>query len=412
MHAAIVLPRFYPYRGGYENSILAIARCLVSRGHRVTIFTTVADDLESLWVPGYKTFPAEDFVIDGVSVRRFPICYKRLRRRLTRVAGLLPNWRSKAQFWTPGFRVPGLNAALRETDADVFHVGPLPYSNLMYAGLQAGESKRVPVIATPCAHLGEEKNDAVAKLYLRSHQIKLLQQCDQVLCMTYVERKELEQRGVPTARLATIGLGIDLQLSTGGDPERIRKKYKIDGPVVLHLGMKAFEKGSITVVEAMKLLWAQGSQTWLLMAGPSLSDFDEYISLQPITLPRLVNLPAFPDSDKRNLLAAATFVAQPSRVESLGLVLVEAWANSKPVIAADIGVSRQLVESSGAGVVVPFGDHVALAQEIEKLLADPQRCQEMGVRGQKAAAAYDGSSLWPRNAEAFERVAAGDRSKE
>ncbi len=130
---------FYPYRGGYENSMLAIARCLVNRGHRVTVFTTIADDLESLWVPGYKTFPREEFVIDGVSVRRFPICYKRLRRRATRIAGALPNWRLKAQYWTPGFRVPGLDAALRNSNADIFHVGPLPYNNLMYAGLRAGE---------------------------------------------------------------------------------------------------------------------------------------------------------------------------------------------------------------------------------------------------------------------------------
>ena len=156
--------------------------------------------------------PAEEFVIDGVSVRRFPICYNRLRRRATRFAGLLPYWRWKAQFWTPGFRVPGLNAALRNSDADVFHIGPLPYNNLMYAGLQAGEFRHVPVIATPCAHLGEATSDDVVRHYLQPHQIALLQHCDQVLCMTEIEREQLEQRGVPSAKLATIGLGIDLQV--------------------------------------------------------------------------------------------------------------------------------------------------------------------------------------------------------
>jgi glycosyltransferase involved in cell wall biosynthesis len=95
-------------------------------------------------------------------------------------------------------------------------------------------------------------------------------------------------------------------------------------------------------------------------------------------------------------------------VESLGLVLLEAWANAKPVVAADIEVSRKLVEASGAGVVVPFGDSAALAREIQKLLDDPQMCREMGLRGQEAAHAYDGNTLWPRNAEVFERVAAGN----
>jgi len=393
--------------------MLAIARCLVGRGHRVTVFTTIADDLESLWLPGYKTFPAEDFVVDGVSVRRFPIGYNRIRRRATRFAGLLPNWRWKAQFWTPGFRVPGLNAALRNIDADLFHVGPLPYNNLMYAGLQAGESRHVPVIATPCTHLGEAKSDDVVRHYLGTHQVALLRHCDHVLCMTETERAQLEQRGIPPAKLLIIGLGIDVQLATGGDPDRIRKQHNIDGPIVLHLGVKAYEKGSITLVEAMKTLWAQGSNAWLVMAGPSLSAFDEYLALQEQgqPLPRLVNLPAFADNDKRDLLAAATVVAQPSRVESLGLVLLEAWANGKPVVAADIEVSRKLVEASGAGAVVPFGDSGALAGEIQKLLSDPQLCREMGLRGEQAALAYDGNSLWPRNAEVFERLAARNGSE-
>jgi glycogen(starch) synthase len=408
VHAAFVLPRFYPYRGGYENSMLAIARCLVHRGHRVTAFTTTADDLESLWLPGYKTFPAEEFVVDGVSVRRFPICYNRLRRRATRFAGLLPYWRCKAQFWTPGFRVPGLNAALRNTDADVFHVGPLPYNNLMYAGLRAGEHRHVPVIATPCTHLGEANSDAVIRHYLQPHQIELLRHCDKVLCMTETEREQLEQKGVPSDKLTTIGLGIDVQLATGGNPERIREAYNIDGPIVLHLGVKAYEKGSITLIEAMKTIWERGSRAWLVMAGASLSAFDEYLASQTQPLPRLVNLPAFDDSDKRDLLAAAAVVAQPSRVESLGLVLLEAWANAKPVVAADIEVSRELVERSGAGGVAPFGDSAALAVEIQKLLDDPELRREMGLRGQKTALAYDGRNLSVRNAEMFERVAAGD----
>ena len=33
MHVAFVLPRFFPYRGGYENSLLALSKYLVSHGH-------------------------------------------------------------------------------------------------------------------------------------------------------------------------------------------------------------------------------------------------------------------------------------------------------------------------------------------------------------------------------------------
>ncbi|HEY4900949.1 MAG TPA: glycosyltransferase family 4 protein [Terriglobales bacterium] len=411
MHAVFVLPRFYPYCGGYENSILAIARCLVRRGHRVTVFTTIADDLESLWLPGYKTFPAEEFVIDGITVCRFPICYNRLRRRATRLVGLLPYWRWKAQFWTPGFRIPGLNAALRDTDADVFHVGPLPYNNLMYAGLRAAEYRRVPVIATPCVHLGEQNSDAVSRHYLQPHQIALLRHCDQLICMTDVEREQLQRVGIPASGLVTISYGVDLRQVTGGDPTVIRQRYNIDGPIVLHLGVKAYEKGSMTLVEAMKKLWAQGLQAWLVMAGPSLSAFDDYLSAQSQPLPKLINIPAFADRDKRDLLAAATVVAQPSRVESLGLVLLEAWANAKPVIAADIEVSLKLITQSKGGVLTRFGDTESLAKAVEEIVANPQLCQNMGNNGRSTAVFYEGTVLWPRHAELFEMLAGSPRMR-
>jgi glycosyltransferase involved in cell wall biosynthesis len=221
--------------------------------------------------------------------------------------------------------------------------------------------------------------------------------------MTQVEHERLKSMGIPSDKLATIGVGIDFRQATGGDATVVRERYHIDGPVVLHLGVKAYEKGSMTLIEAMKILWERGSPAWLLMAGPSLSEFDLFVAKQP-PLPRLINLPAFVDKEKRDLLAAATVVAQPSRVESLGLVLLEAWANAKAVVAADIAVSRQLVERNGGGVVTPFGNSAALAREIEILLGDSELCRELGLRGRETARAYDGNLLWRRNAEVFEPV--------
>ncbi len=386
--------------------MLEIARCLVSRGHRVTVVTTVADDLESMWLPGYRTFPAEEFVIDGITVRRLSICYQRWRRRATRFLGLLPNWRTKSQFRAPAFRVAGLHDTLRHLDADLFHVGPLPYNNLMYAGVSAAEHRHVPVVVTPCVHLGEQHSDTVVRHYLQSHQVELVRRCDRVLCMTDVERGRLERMGVPSEKMKTVGLGIDLQQVTGGDAERVIQRYGIDGPVVLHLGMKAYEKGSMTVVEAMKLLWARGSQAWLVMAGPSTSEFDQFLAAQSQPTPKLVNLPAFADEEKPDLLAAATVVAQPSRVESLGLVMLEAGANGKPVVAADIEVSRQFVATSGAGIVIPFGDSLALAQTLKEILDNEELRAQMARRGQQAALAFDGTALWIRNAEEIEQSAA------
>ena len=405
MHVAFVLPRSFPYRGGYENSLLALAQYLVAHGHRATVFTTVADDLESFWLPGFKTFPLEQASAGGVVIRRFPICHHKLRRRATRLLGLVPYWRWKAQYWRPSFRVPGLMEALREVDADLFHIGPLPYNSVMYAGLHAGELRHLPVVATPCSHLGEPGSDEVVQHYLRPHQVAMLQRCRKVFCMTQTERDRLQSLGIDSGKLAITPFGIDLRSSVGGNPDFLRQRHNVDGPVVLHLGMKAFDKGSQTLVEAMKLAWARGSKAWLVMAGPSLSTFDDFIAGAGKNCPRLLNLPPFGETEKRDLLASATIVAQPSRVESLGLVLIEAWANKKPVIAADIAVSRELITSCGGGVTIPFGSAEQLATNIEKLLSDPASCQRMGAGGYEKTSQYDGDTAWRRTTAELERAA-------
>jgi glycogen(starch) synthase len=413
MHVVFVLPRFFPYRGGYENSLLALAKYMVEHGHRATVFTTVANDLEAFWLPGFKTFPEEQTVVDGVTIHRFPICYNKTRRRAARVMGLAPYWRWKAQHWRPSFRVPGLSAALRETDADLIHIGPLPYNGVMYAGLSAGERRHVPVVATPCSHLGEPGNREVEQHYLGSHQVEMLRHCQKVFCMTQTERERLTQLGLPPQKLTTTPFGINLASVTGGDPEFLLQRYGVAGPVVLHLGMKAFDKGSETVVEAMKLLWARGSDAWLVMAGPSLSTFDAYIAQPAKDCPKLLNLPPFADLQKRDFLASATIVAQPSRVESLGLVLMEAWANRKPVVAANIDVSRELITAGAGGAMVPFGDAGQLAQQIERLLADANLRESMGLGGYQVALGYASETCCQRIVSELERVveASGERRR-
>lgn len=404
MHVAFVVPRFFPYRGGYENSLLLLARYLTAHGHRVTVFTTVADDLESFWLPGFKTFLEAETSVDGIVVRRFPISYNKLHRRATRLLGLAPYWRWKAQYWRPSFHVPQLADALRTVDADLLHIGPLPYNSVMYAGLHAGELRKLPVVATPCSHLGEPGSNQVVQHYLQTHQVALLQGCQKVLCMTGTERTRLHSLGVGAERLAVTPFGIELQSVTGGNPDFLRQHHNVDGPVVLHLGMKAFEKGSETLLEAMKIVWGRGSHAWLVMAGPSLSTFDAYAAHTENNCPRLLNLPPFAEDEKRDLLASATIVAQPSRVESLGLVVLEAWANRKPVVAADIAVSRELVTAAAGGMLAPFGNPEQLAIAIEKLLGDGRMRQSMGASGYGKAMEYQGDAPWQRIAQELENL--------
>jgi glycogen synthase len=136
------------------------------------------------------------------------------------------------------------------------------------------------------------------------------------------------------------------------------------------------------LVDAMRCLWTAGSDAWLVLAGSSTSSFDNYLAKRKDLCPRLLNLGTISDIQKRDLLAAATVLVHPSRVESLGLVYLETWANGKPVIAANTAVSREVIDAGIDGLLVPFGDATALSGAIGRLLEDAPMRLAMGNAGQ------------------------------
>lgn len=63
------------------------------------------------------------------------------------------------------------------------------------------------------------------------------------------------------------------------------------------------------------------------------------------------------------------------------LVLMEALAEGRPVIAADVGSVAEVLEDGACGAVVPAGDVPAMAAAVRALIADPERARAQVRRG-------------------------------
>lgn len=68
--------------------------------------------------------------------------------------------------------------------------------------------------------------------------------------------------------------------------------------------------------------------------------------------------------------------------EPFGRVLIEAMAAGKPVVAADAGAVREIVENGVQGLIVPTGDALALAHAVAHLLIHRDLAMTMGQQGQ------------------------------
>jgi len=101
------------------------------------------------------------------------------------------------------------------------------------------------------------------------------------------------------------------------------------------------------------------------------------------------------------LLAAADVVVLPSLWEGLPLVLLEAMARGRPVVATAVGGVAEVVTDAVEGRLVPPGDARALADALEAVHRKPDVAQRMGRNGaRRVREAY----TWARAVESFEAV--------
>jgi glycosyltransferase involved in cell wall biosynthesis len=87
--------------------------------------------------------------------------------------------------------------------------------------------------------------------------------------------------------------------------------------------------------------------------------------------------------DVLSLVAAAGAVCLPSEAEALPMSLIEAMALARPVIATDVGGTRDLIVDGETGHLVRPGDGAAITRALLALAADEQRAREMGAAGQR-----------------------------
>ncbi|TNF38200.1 MAG: glycosyltransferase family 1 protein [Deltaproteobacteria bacterium] len=71
----------------------------------------------------------------------------------------------------------------------------------------------------------------------------------------------------------------------------------------------------------------------------------------------------------------------PSANEGFGLVFVEAMSQARPVIAAGSGGTTEVVVHGKTGVLVDYGDVVAIAREMTALASNPDRATQLGAAG-------------------------------
>jgi D-inositol-3-phosphate glycosyltransferase len=242
----------------------------------------------------------------------------------------------------------------------------------------------------------------------RAHVERQIIACsDHVTASTADERSELvADYGADPDRVEVIAPGVDHTAFSPGDRAEARTGLGLptDRPMLLFVGRIQPLKGADLALRCLAEL--PEAVTLAIVGGPSgaegAAELQRLCALAAnLRLDDRVRwVPPQPHDALADWYRAADVCLVPSRSESFGLVALEAAACGTPVVAANVGGLRSIVDHGHTGFLVDVRTASAFADPVAELLADRERAAAMGAD----AAAQSRRFAWSITAARLRRV--------
>lgn len=216
------------------------------------------------------------------------------------------------------------------------------------------------------------------------------------ICVSESVRHKLLERGFPPGKLLVHPIGTDIPAEV--PPPRAT------GPL-LFVGRFVPKKGLPVLVEALKILRAQGQEPEALIVGDG--PLAPELRAAAAGLEHLTFLGWQQPKDVAALMRRAALLILPSvrardgDAEGLPSVAVEAMAQSLPVIGTDAAGLEGVVLPGRTGAILPAGDAEALARTIADLLSAPDWRMSRGTAGRALAQGAFDARAQSRSLEAL-----------
>lgn len=400
MHLLFVVPAYAPFVGGAQTLCRALARRLVAAGHQVSVLTTAARTADDFWLPPDPSRTALPWreKVEGVQIVRVPLAYP---WPAPYRFGVLRRWgHALARLPLPGHLhatllrhftrsmppLPGLQSEMEPLieRADVVQVVDAGWDGLFVGAARAAFARRIPVMALPLIHTG---SPAILGHFSMAHQVAVYRQAGAAIALSTPEAGLLQDWGVPSERIHRIAPGVD-PVAGDDDAAPATLPAHLPGRYLLFLGAATYDKGAFALAQSVVALARLGIDVAVVYAGPQQHRLGVFIDTQPsdvraILKERLHLLGVVDEARKRALLAGCVALVLPSRVDSFGIVLLEAWQQGKPVVTADVGGPAALVRHEETGLLVPFDDPSALSAALKRILTDADLAARLGAAGRQ-----------------------------
>jgi glycosyltransferase involved in cell wall biosynthesis len=229
---------------------------------------------------------------------------------------------------------------------------------------------------------------------------------DLLVCVSEAERARGEDAAI-RGRTVVVPNAVDavrFSPATDGAKAAARRELGLGaGPVAVCVGRLVEQKGQDLLLDAWRAVRSRVSDAELVLVG----DGPLGAELRGRDVPGVGFVGHL--ADVRPAYAAADVVVASSRWEGLSLVVLEAMASGRAVVATDVDGMREAVGTGpgAAGVIVPAGDVTALAGALGDRLADLALASAEGRQARARAERFDLATWGAALAALTEDVAAG-----
>lgn len=333
-----------PEAGGAEVYIHEVAKRLVKKGHKITLFTakfTNASDEEE---------------IDGV--------------KIVRQGGKKTVYLKARAFF---------NEMKEKVDLVIDSVNTIPFFTPLYVNekpkialiFQLTGQVFYKVIPVPLAYVARNIEPFIYKILYRDVPSIVLSQS---------VKEELVNIGLSEDKINVAEPGVDLELYTPGE--------KTEYPSVLYLNRVVPYKNVDHLVKAHRIVTNFIPNAKLFIVGCRGTKYEKYLKelVQELNLQNSVEFhPFVVGEEKRIFLQKAWVHVLPSTKEGWGISVTEAAACGTPTVAYDVIGLRDSVKDGINGFLVPYKNIKALAKNIIELLSNEELRKRMSEKAREEA---------------------------
>jgi len=167
---------------------------------------------------------------------------------------------------------------------------------------------------------------------------------------------------------------------------------------ILFTGRLEKRKGANYLLKAYQRVKEEIPDSRLIIVGPGTrlrNKYEKHVKRHGLKDVVFIGYASYDDLP-RYYKTADIFCAPATGRESFGIVLLEAMAIGKPIVASNIEGYASLLTHGAEGLLVPPKDKEALAQALISLMTDESLRQQMGATGILKAKEYDWKYLTQR----------------